>query len=117
MTTYQVTWTIDIEAEDTQGAVEQAFELMQRPGTSATVFDVMPKEGGNVQTIDLTTEDTGTPRSETYNALFELVDEATCTGAFEDALNGEDEAMLDAVNAACRLLGRDEWAEGDDMPW
>lgn len=35
---YLVSWEIEVEASSAQGAAEEAFEIMQRDGTTATVF-------------------------------------------------------------------------------
>ncbi len=40
MTTYHVTWDIDVEADTFEAAARQAFKHMQEPGTSATCFTV-----------------------------------------------------------------------------
>jgi len=64
------------------------------------------------------------------SVVIDLIDEATNTPAWEDALDGEDDAMMSAVTAACelveievpgqpdfptRVLG-DEDDDGDDDP-
>lgn len=42
---YLVTWEIDIEADSSKDAAVQAFEIMQREGTTATVFYVADRTG------------------------------------------------------------------------
>lgn len=62
MAKFLVTWVIDIEDEDSHvDAARKAFEIMQRPGTTANVFDVQEKLGdtliGEVKRVDLEEED------------------------------------------------------------
>lgn len=56
MKRYQVTWTIDIEENSHKDAAEKAFEIMQREGTTATVFDVLEVETSILKQIDLLEE-------------------------------------------------------------
>lgn len=54
MPRFLVTWTIDIEGQETPlDAARQAFAHMQRPGTSANCFEVIDSETGEVTTVDL----------------------------------------------------------------
>lgn len=60
MTTYLVTWRIDIEADSPEEAAAQALATQRDPESTATVFDVTPTVGatkvGATQTIDLDPE-------------------------------------------------------------
>jgi hypothetical protein len=57
---YLVRWEIDAEAETPAGAREDALAAIKRPGTIATVFDVLDgRYGGLVERVDLTFLDTG----------------------------------------------------------
>ena len=56
MKSYHVTWEIEIDADDPQKAAEQAFSCMQRPETTATVFDVTDSETGETVRVDLLEE-------------------------------------------------------------
>ena len=47
-----VTWEIDVDADTPREAVEEAFRIMQRPDTTATVFDVTD-ETGDTHRVDL----------------------------------------------------------------
>lgn len=42
---------------------------------------------------------------EARGVIIDLIDQATLTSAWEDALAGEDEPMTRAVTAACALVG------------
>lgn len=53
MKKYLVTWQIDIEAYSHEEAAEKAFEIMQRKGTTATVFDVLEEQTSITKQIDL----------------------------------------------------------------
>lgn len=55
MARYLVSWEIDIEdATSHEDAARQAFAILQRPSTSATVFDVIEHDAnGEAVTIDL----------------------------------------------------------------
>lgn len=55
-TGYRVSWEIDVTADDPVAAAREAFAAMQRPGTTATVFEVAD-EHGNITTVDLLEED------------------------------------------------------------
>lgn len=47
MPRYLVTWEIDItDAVSPRDAARQAFEIMQRPGSTATCFKVIEYDGG-----------------------------------------------------------------------
>jgi hypothetical protein len=56
MPRYRVSWEIDIvDAVSPEDAARQAHAIQQRPGTSATVFDVIEFDsGGEAVSIDLT---------------------------------------------------------------
>lgn len=43
---YLVQWDIDIVGSSPLDAARQAFEIMQRPGTTATCFKVIEYDGG-----------------------------------------------------------------------
>ena len=47
-----IVWEIDLHAETPREAAEEAFRIMQRPDTMATVFDVTD-ETGNTYRVDL----------------------------------------------------------------
>ena len=49
---HHVTWEIDLDAGTPREAAEEAFAIMQRPGTTATVFDVTD-EAGATHRVDL----------------------------------------------------------------
>lgn len=49
---YRVCWEIDVTADTPEDAAREAFAAMQRPGTTATVFDVTDHTGA-VTTVDL----------------------------------------------------------------
>jgi hypothetical protein len=51
MTSYVVTWTIDVEADTPQEAAQLARDY-QRPGTTAVVFDVTD-QSGETTSVDL----------------------------------------------------------------
>lgn len=53
MNRYRVEWTMDIEADSPEAAARQAFAHMQRPGTTANVFDVQQDDGSDAVRIDL----------------------------------------------------------------
>ena len=53
---YLVTWEIDIEADSPKAAADQAFEIMQRNNTSATVFIVKDKDTSKSILVDLLDE-------------------------------------------------------------
>ncbi len=53
MGTYHVTWEIDVDADSPLEAARQAREL-QRPGSSANVFDVLEHDSeGDIERFDL----------------------------------------------------------------
>jgi hypothetical protein len=52
MKTYNVVWTIDLEAESAEDAARQAWEAMRRENSSANYFSVQDDDG-NVTDIDL----------------------------------------------------------------
>lgn len=52
MPDYRVTWEIDINADSPQEAAKQAWEHMQRPDSTANVFDVVDSKG-NTTRVDL----------------------------------------------------------------
>jgi len=45
MKTYTVTWEIEVNASSPKVAAKQAFRIMQKPGTTATVFLVKEFDG------------------------------------------------------------------------
>lgn len=45
MKPYLVKWEIDIDADSPREAAEKAFEIQQRPGSTANAFVVYDKEG------------------------------------------------------------------------
>ena len=61
MPTFRVAWFIDVDADTPRDAASVAFGMMQRPGTSANVFDVLEASRDNgphsfadfAETIDL----------------------------------------------------------------
>lgn len=54
MPRYLVQWEIDIDADSPEDAARQAFAHMQRPGTTANVFDVIEHDaGGEKVRVDL----------------------------------------------------------------
>lgn len=59
MQNYLVEWQINIDAETPEDAARQAFAIMQRSGTSATVFDIYPEDTktGVPVRVDLTQMD------------------------------------------------------------
>lgn len=61
MRRYLVTWEIDIfDAASPEDAARKAFEIMQRPGTSATVFDVIEHDSnGEAVRVDLMGDEDG----------------------------------------------------------
>lgn len=40
MPEYRIEWTIDLDGATPREAAQKAFEIMQRPGTTATYFTV-----------------------------------------------------------------------------
>ena len=52
MTTYTVTWTMEIDAETPEEAAREALEIHRDPASLATVFDVYD-EDGNYTRVDL----------------------------------------------------------------
>ena len=55
MTTFRVTWEIDIEADSHYEAAVQALMIQRKPNSLATVFIVTDNEGDDV-TVDLEDE-------------------------------------------------------------
>lgn len=49
---YHVVWEIDVVATSPEDAAEEAFKHMQRPGTTAVVFDVTD-DNGRTTRVDL----------------------------------------------------------------
>ncbi len=45
MSEYHVVWEIDIDAETPRQAAQKAFDYINLPGTSATIFDVFDEAG------------------------------------------------------------------------
>jgi hypothetical protein len=50
---YRVKWEIDSDADTPESAAKEAFEAMQRRGTTATIFMVTPINGGKPVLVDL----------------------------------------------------------------
>lgn len=48
MNSYRVRWEIDVEADSPREAAAEAFRLVRKPETTATVFDVTRRLGGPV---------------------------------------------------------------------
>ena len=57
MTTYRVTWEIDVEADSPQEAAAEAHRLVRKPDTTATVYSVLNQKTGEGATIDLLPEE------------------------------------------------------------
>jgi hypothetical protein len=55
MTTYLVTWEIDIDAETPRAAAERALEIMRDPDSIGTVFKV--EDAKQVHVVDLLDEE------------------------------------------------------------
>jgi hypothetical protein len=55
MTTYLVTWEIDIDAENPRAAAERALEIMRDPDSIVTVFKV--EDAKQVHVVDLLDEE------------------------------------------------------------
>ena len=53
MTSYLVSWDIDVEARSPAEAAKQAEELFRRPGSTATFFNVIDKSTGEETLVDL----------------------------------------------------------------
>lgn len=58
MTSYRVTWEIDVEADSPREAAEKARAIQIRDGTMAVIFGVTGEDGTNTQ-IDLLEPDSG----------------------------------------------------------
>jgi hypothetical protein len=43
---YRVTWTVDVDAENKRDAAIKARAMQLRPGTTATVFEVVARKNG-----------------------------------------------------------------------
>lgn len=54
MTSYRVTWTIDVDAENATAAAREALEIQRDPNSIATVFEVKSPAGHRARVIDLT---------------------------------------------------------------
>jgi len=105
---YVVTWEMDIDASTPQQAAQQAFEHMQRPGTSANVFDVAD-EDGNITRVDLEElrQQTPTPSGSACATCFNSdFDTCRCTPSGSEqskswtltpVICGECEATADTV--------------------
>lgn len=58
MPRYLATWEIDIEADTAHDAARQAHEIVRRPDTTATVYNVYEFDGdGDGNVIDLSEDD------------------------------------------------------------
>ena len=53
MPNYRVSWEIDIEAESSRKAAEEALEIQRDPFSTATVFFVRESNCEKIETIDL----------------------------------------------------------------
>lgn len=55
MPTFHVTWEIDVDIEDDshEAAAREALRLVQKPGTTANVFDVIREDDADIVRIDL----------------------------------------------------------------
>lgn len=54
MREYRVVWAIDVTASSPRQAAQIAQDIQRRPGTTATVFDVVERDGnGAWHQIDL----------------------------------------------------------------
>ena len=58
---HHVTWEIDLDAGTPREAAEKAFAIMQRPGTTATVFDVTDETGATHRVDLMEGEEDGSP--------------------------------------------------------
>jgi len=47
MTSYRVSWEIDVEADSPREAAEKALEIQKRPDSTATVFRVLSSHENN----------------------------------------------------------------------
>ena len=56
MTEFTVDWTININASTAEEAARQAFDIMSKPDTTATVFNVID-ESGDAKSVDLLEEE------------------------------------------------------------
>lgn len=54
----RVTWQIDLDTETPEAAAREAFRIMRKPDTTATVFQVCDAAGG-VSVVDLMEETDG----------------------------------------------------------
>lgn len=56
---YVVTWTVDIFGADSpREAAQKAFDMVRKPDTTATVFDVIEHDGDGIPArVDLLEED------------------------------------------------------------
>lgn len=53
MPSYRIIWAIDVDADTPQVAAARAWEFLHNEPTTATVFDVLNEDTGDVTTIDL----------------------------------------------------------------
>ncbi len=60
MTSYLITWIIDIEADSPEEAAEEALTIQRRPNSIATVFEVLDMGTDVTTTVDLNPEEGGT---------------------------------------------------------
>ena len=49
---YRILWEIDLDADSPRAAARLAWEIMQRPGSTANVFTVIDSRGQRTQ-VDL----------------------------------------------------------------
>jgi hypothetical protein len=57
MTTYSITWEIEIDAKTPEEAARKVLEIQRDPASIATVFDVYDNKDGNCTRVDLLEQD------------------------------------------------------------
>lgn len=53
MTTYLITWYIELDADSAEEAAQKALEIQRDPDSTATVFDVQAEGGNSVCIVDV----------------------------------------------------------------
>jgi hypothetical protein len=53
MTSYRVSWAVDVDADTPEEAARLTLAMQRDPAGIATVFDVQPEQGGPAARIDL----------------------------------------------------------------
>jgi hypothetical protein len=94
MTTYLVTWTIDIEADSPREAAVAALRIQRDPESIATVFKVQESRerlAGTVELLDDGTRIDLTELDESEQRREELIESLADT---HDAEGGDDSAWL-----------------------